>query len=113
MDSKYPHWYNAEDKMDPCCDYMGKEMMYEEHMPHKIMSELPGETFKDRLLCLLGDEILFSVDARIGCRESFCGTLCYVGCNFIIVNICIRRRPLSMHIPIKMLRFVAPSKSRG
>ncbi|VBB08690.1 Hypothetical protein LUCI_3968 [Lucifera butyrica] len=109
MDSKYPHWYHGEDKMEPCCDYMGPEMMCEEeHMPQKMYYT---ETFQDRIMTLLGDEVLFSVDARIGRRESFCGTLCYVGCNFIIVNVCLCGKSLSMHIPIKCLRFIAPYKS--
>lgn len=43
-------------------------------------------------------------------RESFCGTLCYVGCDFIIINVNIRHRCLSLHIPIKMIRFIAPYK---
>ena len=108
MDCKYPHWYHG-DKME-CCEPMDKDMCCDEHM-HSKMYNYPDAVFKDRLLCLLGDEVLFSVDARFCGRESFCGTLCYVGCDFIIVNVCIRRRPVSMHVPIKMIRFIAPYKS--
>jgi hypothetical protein len=108
MDCKYPHWYHG-DKME-CCEEMDKDMCYDEHMYPK-MYNYPDAMFKDRLLCLLGDEVLFSVDARFCGRESFCGTLCYVGCDFIIVNVCIRRRPVSMHVPIKMIRFIAPYKN--
>lgn len=108
MDCKYPHWYHG-DKME-CCDEMDKDMCCDEHM-HPKMYNYPDSVFKDRLLCLLGDEVLFSVDARFCGRESFCGTLCYVGCDFIIVNACLRRRPISMHVPIKMIRFIAPFKN--
>jgi len=111
MDSKYPHWYQDDKKMEPCCDYMPKEMCCEEPMAYK-MAGYQGETLKDRILCLLGDEVLFSVDARICRRESFCGTLCYVGCDFIIVNISLYKRPVSMHVPINMIRFIAPFKGR-
>lgn len=106
MTGKYPHWYHegGYDYMDDmCCD--------EPPMPGKVHA-LADAHFKDRLLCLLGDEVLFSVDARICSRESFCGTLCYVGCDFIIVNTCIRHRPVSMHVPISMIRFIAPFKGR-
>lgn len=109
MDFKYPHWYQ-EDKMEPCCDdYMEKDMCCEDVMPYK-MFDFHRESLKDRILCLLGCEVIFSVDARICRRESFCGTLCYVGCDFVIVNVNVRHRCLSMHIPIKMIRFIAPFK---
>lgn len=107
MDNKFPHWYHDDDKMDPCCDYMEKEMLCEDY-PYK--QAYPMETLKDRILCLLGDEVVFSVDARLCGKESICGTLCYVGCDFIIVNTCIRRKSVSLHIPICMLRFIAPFK---
>jgi hypothetical protein len=90
MDSKYPHWYHGEEKVES----------YEYQA-----------SFQDRLLCLLGDEVLFSVDARICRSESFCGTLCFVGCDFIIVSTCQRGKAISMHVPIRMLRFIAPFKS--
>lgn len=105
MDSKYPHWYHDSEKMDYCCDDMGKDCF--EPVSGKIYA-FPDSTFKDRLLCLLGDEVLFSVDASLCRRQSFCGTLCYVGCDFIIVNACVRRKSISMHIPINMIRFIAP-----
>lgn len=105
MESKYPHWYHG-DNME-CCDYPGEMMCCEEEMPNRMYV---SETLKDRIMCLLGSEVLFSVDARICGRESFCGTLCYVGCDFIIVNVCLGRRSVSMHIPLKMLRFIAPFK---
>lgn len=108
MDYKYPHWYQ-EGPMEPCCEeYMVKDPCCEE-VPYK-MFDFHRESLKDRILCLLGCEVIFSVDARICRRESFCGTLCYVGCDFIIVNVTVRRRCLSMHIPIKMIRFIAPFK---
>lgn len=110
MEMKYPHWYPHEDRMDPCCDYMDKDMTCEEHKPY-MMVDCCTDTFKDRILCLLGDEVLLSVDARICRRESFCGTLCYVGCDFIIVNTCFHGRSLSLHVPIKMIRFISPFKS--
>ena len=110
MDCKYPHWYQCDDHSEPCCDdYMAKDVCCDEPMAYK-MYDFHRESLKDRILCLLGDEILFSVDARICGRESFCGTLCYVGCDFIIVNVNIRRRCLSLHVPIKMIRFIAPFK---
>lgn len=95
--------------MDSCCDNTPMEMC--EHMPGKIVP-YPNAHFKDRLMCLIGDEVLFSVDANFCGRESFCGTLCYVGCDFIIVNVCVRRKSISMHIPICMLRLIAPYKGR-
>jgi len=110
MNGKYPHWYQESEKFEPgCCDYMEEDYCCDEPMHGKVQA-LGDSTFKDRLLCLLGDEILFSVDARICGRESFCGTLCYVGCDFIIVNVCFRRKSVSLHVPIKMIRFFAPFK---
>jgi hypothetical protein len=112
MDGKYPHWYHDGAQMghgEECC--MEPDLMYGELPPHKVRA-FPDSAFKDRLLCLLGDEVLFSVDARIRHQESFCGTLCYVGCDFIIVNTCICRKSISMHVPICMLRFIAPFKGR-
>lgn len=108
MEGKYPHWYHDHDM--ECCDYPDKDMVCCDDMPHR---PYPAETLKDRIMCLLGDEVLFSVDARICHRESFCGTLCYVGCDFIVVNVCLNRKSISLHVPIKMLRFIAPYKSRG
>ena len=109
MNVKYPHWYYGDGDGDGGCDC---------DMPHpyeNVSREMDGFSearFNDRLLSLLGDEILFSVDARIGKRDSFCGTLCYIGCDFIIVNVCLCHKSVSMHVPIRMLRFVAPFKSR-
>lgn len=111
MTGKYPHWYQDGEKDDSCCDYMEDEFCCDGAYPGKVHA-LGDATFKDRLLCLLGDEVIVSVDARICGRDSFCGTLCYVGCDFLIVNACIRRKPVSLHIPIKMIRFIAPFKSR-
>lgn len=108
MDYKYPHWYN--EGME-CCEEMGKEMCCDNPMTSKVIA-FQNASFKDRLLTLLGDEVLFSVDARICRRESFCGTLCYVGCDFVIVNVCLRHQSVSMHIPINMIRFIAPFKGR-
>lgn len=108
MDCKYPHWYQ-EDKMEPCCEEHMVDYCCDDHAPYK-MYEFHRETLKDRLLCLLGCEVIFSVDARVCGRESFCGTLCYVGCDFLIVNVNVRHRCLSMHIPIKMIRFISPYK---
>ena len=47
------------------------------------------------------------VDARVCGRETLCGSLCYVGCDFVIVNICLHRKPVSMYVPIHMIRFLA------
>lgn len=108
MDFKYPHWYQCDDHMEPCCDDY-KDACCDEPMTYK-MYDFHRESLKDRILCLLGCEVLFSVDAKICGRESFCGTLCYVGCDFIIVNVNVKRCCLSMHVPIKMIRFIAPFK---
>ncbi len=108
MDGKYPHWYH--DEMEECCPPMGQSMMHQECMPPKAYA-YPENSFKDRLLCMLGDDVIFSVDARICRQESFCGTLCHVGCDFIIVNVCKHRKPLSMMVPIKMLRFIGPKSN--
>jgi len=110
MDGKYPHWYHEE--MEPCCDYMDKKMMPEECCTPPKAYSYPENSFKDRLLCMLGDDVIFSVDARICRQESFCGSLCYVGCDFIIVNVCMRKTPLSMMVPIKMIRFIGPKSHR-
>ncbi len=106
MDSKYPHWYYGCEEMFPCGDFDQKQMMFDGCIPDCYEAK-----FKDRLLCLLGDEVLLSVDARICRQDSFRGTLCYVGCDFIIVNTCIHRRALSMHIPIKAIRIIAPCQN--
>lgn len=74
-------------------------------MPY--INTLPDASFKDRLLGMLGNKVLFSVDARICGKETLTGSLCYVGCDFIIVNVCIHRKPLSMYVPINMIRFFA------
>jgi len=109
MDCKYPHWYEGEKTEPGYEDYVVPDTCCEETFPYK-MYDFHRESLKDRILCLLGCEIIFSVDARICHRESFCGTLCYVGCDFIIVNVNVRHRCLSMHVPIKMIRFIAPFK---
>lgn len=109
MDAKYPHWYCDEEK-SPVCDFDGREMMCEDNMNYKMQPFT--ETLKDRIMCMLGNEVMLSVDARICRRETFCGTLCYVGCDFIIVNVSLRGKPASMHIPLKMLRFITPFKGR-
>jgi hypothetical protein len=106
MDGKYPHWYH--DEMEECCNHMDQPMMHQECMPPKAYAAYPDNSFKDRLLCMLGTDVIFSVDARICRQDSFCGTLCHVGCDFIIVNVCMRHKPLSMMVPIKMLRFIGP-----
>lgn len=99
MDCNYPHWYNNE-----CVETPG-EGAYNCCEPH--MNAYPDASFKDRLLSMMGSRVLFSVDARICGRETICGSLCYVGCDFIIVNVCIHRKPISMYIPIHMIRFFA------
>lgn len=106
MDAKYPHWYCDEEK-SPVCDFDGKEMMYDDCNNYK-MHPMQTETLKDRIMCMLGNEVMLSVDARICRRETFCGTLCYVGCDFIIVNVSLRCKPASMHIPLRMIRFITP-----
>ena len=111
METKYPHWC-PDDKM--CCDYPEKEMMCcDDYYPDDPGYKMYRESFKDRLLCLLGDEVLVATDALVSHKSStFCGTLCYVGCDYIIVNSTYCRRPLSLHVPIKMIRFIAPFKGR-
>ena len=106
MDGKYPHWYH--EQMDECCNHMDQPMMSHECMPPKACA-CPETTFKDRLMHMLGTDVIFSVDARICGQESFCGILCHVGCDFIIVNICKKHKPLSMMVPIKMIRFISPT----
>lgn len=99
MDCNYPHWYNndcAEPNIEAGCN------TYEPRM-----CAYPDASFKDRLLGMMGNKILFSVDARVCGRETLCGSLCYVGCDFVIVNVCLRRKPISMYIPINMIRFLA------
>ena len=108
MDAKYPHWY-CDDEKSPVCDCDDQGMMYEDCTNYK-MQPFQTETLKDRIMCMLGNEVMFSVDARICRRETFCGTLCYVGCDFIIVNVCLRGKSASLHIPIRMLRFITPFK---
>lgn len=100
MDCNYPHWYNKDcvEKNDDMECHGG----YDHHM-----CAYPDASFKDRLLGMLGNKILFSVDARVCGREALCGSLCYVGCDFIIVNLCLHRKPISMYVPIHMLRFLA------
>lgn len=68
MDFKYPHWYHQDGPVDCCCP--------DEYMVN-CCEEVPGRTWdfhreslKDRILCLLGCEVIFSVDARICSRES-------------------------------------------
>jgi hypothetical protein len=118
MDGKYPHWYH--DNMEECCDHMEQPMMQPECMPpmmHPMMQPEccmppahPHEnTFYDRLMHMVGTDVIFSVDARICGQESFCGILCHVGCDFIIVNVSKKRKPLSMMVPIKMIRFISPT----
>ena len=116
MNGKYPHWYH--DDMEECCDHMDQPMMHQECMPPMMQPECcmppqvhvrPEGSFKDRLMHMLGSDVIFSVDARICRQESFCGILCHVGCDFIIVNICKKHKPLSMMVPIKMIRFISPT----
>lgn len=99
MDCNYPHWYNK----DCCPEKAAENCNYCE--PH--MGMFPDASFKDRLLGMLGNKVLFSVDARICGRETLCGSLCYVGCDFIIVNVCLHRKPISMYVPIHKIRFFA------
>jgi hypothetical protein len=119
MDGKYPHWYHDMGQMGPdeCCEYEDRDMMCD--YPMMSMPKMPKvtnfqESFKDRLNCLLGDCIMFSVCGPIGIckgRNTYCGTLCFIGCDFIIVNVNYRHRAVSMHIPICMLTFIAPKCS--
>ncbi|WP_425057800.1 hypothetical protein SCACP_23410 [Sporomusa carbonis] len=115
METKYPHWYGPEDKMSCCVDYPDKDMMccddnfIDDHMAYKMY----GDNFKDRLMCFLGDEVVLGTDAIISHKcSTFCGTICYVGCDYIIVNSTYCRRAISLHVPIKMIRFIAPFKHR-
>ncbi len=117
MDGRYPHWYHDMGHMEPmeeCCDYQEKEMPCD--YPMMPMPKMPTmiqykESFKDRLACLLGDEVLFAVCGPIGIcrgRGAYCGTLCFIGCDFVIINVCHHHHAVSMHIPICMLTFIAP-----
>lgn len=105
MDRSYPHWYHDE----PCVEGPMDEMCCEEKAN---VYPYPGGTLKDRLLCMLGNEVIFSVDASICGRSSLVGVLCYVGCDFIIVNSVIRCKRIPLHIPINMIRLIAPYKCR-
>lgn len=71
MDYKYPHWYQDQGKMMPCCEegFEPEMMCCEEEMPYKI-HPYPATSFKDRIMCLLGDDVIFSVDASIWNSES-------------------------------------------
>lgn len=114
MEAKYPHWYGPEDKMG--CDYPDNEMMCCEpqYMDDSMGCKMYRDNFKDRLLCFLGDEVVLGTDAIVGRKGStFCGTVCYIGCDYIIVNTTFCRRCISLHVPIKMIRFIAPFKGRG
>ena len=62
MDGKYPHWYH--DEMEDCCPHLEQPMLHQECMPPKAYTS-PEKSFKDRLLCMLGDDVIFSVDARV------------------------------------------------
>lgn len=119
MEKKYPHWYMDDDKYDDCCPDGMKEMkemneMCCEHpmgMMKKHTYDCCGDSLRDRLQYFMGDEVLVSVDAGIShrdCTSAFCGRLCYIGCDFIIVDIVIRGRPAPLHIPLKMIRFISP-----
>ncbi|WP_110956104.1 hypothetical protein [Anaerosinus massiliensis] len=103
MDCNYPHWYNNE------CAEPNNDMGYNCY-DQRMCGTFPDASFKDRLLGMLGCKIIFSVDARVCGRETLCGSLCYVGCDFIIVNLCMHRKSLSMYIPICMIRFLALDK---
>lgn len=102
MDCNYPHWYNNNECAEPCANDMQNCGYYDPRM-----YAMPDASFKDRLLGMLGNKILISVDARLCGRETLCGSLCYVGCDFIIVNVCMKHKPVSMYIPICMIRFLA------
>lgn len=107
---KYAHWYCHNDS---CCD--GKDMMCDEDimmcekpMPYKVKM-YPTESLMDRLLCLLGNKVILSVDAPLFKKKrTFCGILCFVGCDFVVLSICSRKRPLTLHIPICMIRYITP-----
>ncbi len=103
---KYPHWYCPDEKKMICDDDMMDDMCFNPPMPCSMPC---AETLKQRLLGLIGDRIIFSVDARL-CRSkgTLCGILSYVGCDFIIVSLCLHRKALSLHVPIDMLRYVSP-----
>ncbi|MGL5512403.1 MAG: hypothetical protein ACRDBM_04065 [Sporomusa sp.] len=114
METKYPHWYGSDDKM--YCDYPDKEMMCCDDqfmMDDHMGCQMNRGSFRDRLLCFLGDEVVLGTDAVVDRKGStFCGTICYIGCDYIIVNTTFCRRCISLHIPIKMIRFIAPFKGR-
>ncbi|MDL2281011.1 hypothetical protein LJC10_04055 [Selenomonadales bacterium OttesenSCG-928-I06] len=114
MENRYPHWYGQDTKMMPCCDHSEKEIMCcedpcSEPVPHKMYYD----TFKERLMCFLGDEVLIGTDSNLYSKTAtFCGTICYVGCDYIIVNSCYRHRTISLHVPICAIRYIAPYKGR-
>jgi hypothetical protein len=114
METKYPHWYGNDSRA--CCDFSEKDMMCSDSMPDcncTTQQKMYYDSFRDRLMCFLGDEVIIGTDAILQCRTStFCGTICYVGCDYVIVNSCYRRKNISLHVPIKMIRFIAPFKSR-
>ena len=103
MEKKYPHWYQC--KPEECMEE--EPCMYPKQSKVKLCHD---EYLKDRLLCLIGMKVLVSVCAPVTrkCRTTFCGTLCYIGCDFIIVNVCVCKKPLSLHIPMSAIRFIAP-----
>lgn len=104
MDRDYPHWYG--DKQ-PCPSDSVSDCQEQ-----KCLHAYPGVTLKDRLLLLLGDRVLFSVDAPICHHTSLIGLLCYVGTDFIIVNSRLRCKPIALHVPIDMIRFITPYKCK-
>lgn len=116
MEKKYPHWYMEDDKCDSCYLDDMKEMKqkcceYPMGTMKKHMYDCCGDTLRDRLQYFMGDEVLVSVDAGISrrdCSSAFCGRLCYIGCDFIIVDIVVRGKPAPLHIPIRMIRFISP-----
>lgn len=108
MDHKYPHWYHEDSCMEPTCDCMEHQPMMHDCMPmygeHHFMHQ---ENFSDHLMRMMGNRVLISLDASFCKCKSLCGILCFVGCDFVILNICRRRKPIAMHIPINMIKYIA------
>ncbi|MDR1701605.1 MAG: hypothetical protein LBR56_02385 [Sporomusaceae bacterium] len=113
MESKYPHWYGNDSKIMSSCDYPERDMMCCSDQHEFTPQRMYYDSFKDRLMSFLGDEVLIATEASLRCRNaSFCGTVCYVGCDYVIINSRYRRKNISLHVPLKMIRFIAPFKSR-
>lgn len=117
MDMKYPHWFHDMSKDECCCECEKEMPMCPVPIPEtgkvKKMAPYCHETFKERLNCFLGEEVYFCVNCHTGfCKKgrAYFGVLCYIGCDFVIINTTYRKHSLSLHIPICMLTYIAPCR---